>query len=464
MPCRASVAAMFSIPTIDRELIAKYNLAGPRYTSYPTALQFSASVDQGELLADSLAENGPLSLYVHLPFCESLCWFCACTTVITNNRDRADDYLDYLELELRLYRAHMRPGRLVEHLHFGGGSPSFLTFAQLQRLMAMLRANFTFAPNAELSIELDPRTLDEAKVALLAESGFNRASFGVQDVNPDVQRAVHRIQPSSMNRECIGWIRKYGIRSLNVDLIYGLPLQTVASFGATLDEVISYQPDRLAVFSYAHVPWVAPAQKILERQGKLPGPDEKLSMLELIIARLTDAGYVFIGMDHFAKADDSLAVAQREGKLQRNFQGYSTHAGLEICAFGMSSISQTSNSYRQNFKDLEVYQSRLAAGQLPIERGYRLSADDKLRRTLIMRLMCDFAIDFAAMSHLLNVDFKQYFRAELLGLQDMQADGLLLVDDGHLEVTAAGRLLIRNIAMRFDAHWKPAEKRHAKTI
>ncbi|MCD8483546.1 MAG: oxygen-independent coproporphyrinogen III oxidase [Verrucomicrobia bacterium] len=456
---------MFSIPTIDRELIAKYNLAGPRYTSYPTALQFSASVDQGELLADSLAENGPLSLYVHLPFCESLCWFCACTTVITNNRDRADDYLDYLELELRLYRAHMRPGR------FGGAfcilvvDPRvFLTFAQLQRLMAMLRANFTFAPNAELSIELDPRTLDEAKVALLAESGFNRASFGVQDVNPDVQRAVHRIQPSSMNRECIGWIRKYGIRSLNVDLIYGLPLQTVASFGATLDEVISYQPDRLAVFSYAHVPWVAPAQKILERQGKLPGPDEKLSMLELIIARLTDAGYVFIGMDHFAKADDSLAVAQREGKLQRNFQGYSTHAGLEICAFGMSSISQTSNSYRQNFKDLEVYQSRLAAGQLPIERGYRLSADDKLRRTLIMRLMCDFAIDFAAMSHLLNVDFKQYFRAELLGLQDMQADGLLLVDDGHLEVTAAGRLLIRNIAMRFDAHWKPAEKRHAKTI
>lgn len=455
---------MFSTPTIDRRLIAKYNLAGPRYTSYPTALHFTDTVDKGALLADSAAESGPLSLYVHLPFCESLCWFCACTTVITTNRGRADQYLDHLEQEVALYSRYISPGRMVEHLHFGGGSPSFLTATQLRRLMSLLRRYFAFAPGAELSIELDPRTLDEEKVQLLAQSGFNRASFGVQDVNPEVQKAVHRIQPSALNRECIGWIRKHGIASLNVDLIYGLPLQTVASFNATLDEVIEYQPDRLAVFSYAHVPWVAPAQKILEKQGALPGPDDKLSMLEMIIARLTAAGYVFIGMDHFAKAGDSLAVAQRQGELQRNFQGYSTHAGLEICAFGMSAISQTSTSYRQNFKDLEAWQTTIEQGILPIERGYRLSADDRIRRTLIMRLMCDFRIDFAAMSSLLGVDFCDYFADALHALSDMQQDGLLTMDSRQLEVTAQGRLLIRNIAMRFDAYWRPAEQRHAKTI
>ena len=328
------------------DLIRKYNQPGPRYTSYPTALQFEPVSDPATLLADTRAGTGPLSLYYHLPFCESLCWFCACTTVITTNHGRADGYIDLLEREMDLFRPHLAEGRAVEQLHWGGGSPSFFNSAQITRLTQAIRSRFDFCAEAECSVELDPRTLSEEKVYALAAGGFNRASFGVQDVDPAVQEAIHRIQPSEMNRRSLAWIRAAGMRSINIDLIYGLPKQTVASFRATLEEVIAYQPDRLAIFSYAHVPWVAPAQKILERAA-LPDAETNLAMLELIIETLAAAGYVYIGMDHFARPDDELAIAQRTGAMHRNFQGYSTRAGRELCSFGMSAISQSQRSYFQ---------------------------------------------------------------------------------------------------------------------
>ncbi|NBD37954.1 MAG: oxygen-independent coproporphyrinogen III oxidase, partial [Verrucomicrobia bacterium] len=310
-------------------LIGKYNRPGPRYTSYPTALQFTPVEDADPLLQECHAAASPLSLYVHLPFCESLCWFCACTTVITCNRAQADEYLDALEREIDLMLPHLHADhRPVNQLHLGGGSPSFLTAAQLRRLGHMLRSRFRFTPDAECSAELDPRTLDPEKVAALAEFGCNRASIGVQDIHPEVQQAIHRVQPDELNRKAVGWIREAGIHGLNLDLVYGLPHQSVDRFRATLDAVLTYRPDRFAVFSYAHVPWVAPAQKILEKAG-LPDPETKFRMLMATIERLTGEGYRFIGMDHFAREDDDLAVALREGGLHRNFQGYTTRAGAD---------------------------------------------------------------------------------------------------------------------------------------
>jgi len=450
-------------PILDRALIEKYNRPGPRYTSYPTAVHFRDDVDKAALLHDTETESGPISLYYHLPFCESLCWFCACTTVITNNREKADEYIGYLEREMDMFLPHLDRSRKVNQLHFGGGSPSFLEPHQIDRLGEAIHKRFSFGEDAECSVELDARTLTEDKVRSFARAGFRRASFGVQDVNPEVQKAVHRIQPSSLNRQCIDWMRAHGFDSVNVDLIYGLPLQTVDSFAETLTEVLSYNPDRLAIFSYAHVPWVAPAQKILER-SQLPTPETKLSMLELIIARLSEAGYRFIGMDHFAKHDDELSLAQANGTMYRNFQGYSTRAGSEICAFGMSAISQTSRCFRQNFKELDHYYAAIDAGHLPIERGYRLTAEDQLRQKVIMRLMCDFELNFTALSKLIGEDFEAHFARELASLAEMESDGLIERYAGGVRVTPEGRLLIRNIAMQFDAYYNPSATRHAKTI
>ncbi len=453
-------------PHMDRTLVEKYNRPGPRYTSYPTALQFSPETPVDALLADSARGSSPLSLYFHLPFCESLCWFCACAKEITENRRKADTYLDYLEREMDMF-LEASPGcrqRVVEQLHYGGGSPSFLTPAQMRRLTALWRDRFTIADEAELSVEIDPRTLDAERVAALAEAGFWRASFGVQDVNPEVQKRIHRIQPSSLNRQTLGWLRAAGFRSINVDLIYGLPGQTVDTFDETLDEVLDYHPDRFAIFSYAHVPWVAPAQKILETKNSLPGPELKLSLLERIIERLTSEGYVYIGMDHFAKPEDELAVAQRAGTLHRNFQGYSTRAGREITAFGMSSISQTSGSYRQNEKTLGAYYAAINAGRLPVERGYLLNADDKIRRTVIMELMCHGRIHYDSLGQRLGIAFREYFARELASFGELEADGLLVCREEGLQVTPTGWLLLRNIALHFDRYLQPAAKRHAQTI
>ncbi len=441
---------------LDLALLLKYDRPGPRYTSYPTAPQFSTDTAVAALTSELAGESGdaarPVSLYFHLPFCESRCWFCGCTTVITRRSDLADDYLDTLERELDLTRPHLNPASPVTQLHFGGGSPTFLAPAAIRRLGAMIHARHRFAPDVEASVEIDPRRLTPAQARAYADLGCRRASLGVQDTNTRVQLAIHRVQPLEQTLDAFAMLRDAGYASIGVDLIYGLPYQTAETFARTLDDVIALGPERLAVFSYAHVPWLKPAQRILERDRALPTPEAKLGLFLLALRRLTAAGYVHIGMDHFARPDDELAVAQRSGRLQRNFQGYSTRAGASIHAFGLSSISQTGRSYRQNIRDLDAYQAAVAAGRLPIERGLILTDEDARRREIILRLMCDRRLDFAALSARLGVDFEKTYSAELTGLADLVADGLLARVPGGYDVTPTGALLIRVIAMRFDAY------------
>jgi oxygen-independent coproporphyrinogen-3 oxidase len=447
-----------------RELISKYNRPGPRYTSYPTALQFVPLADPVPLLEETRHSTSPLSLYFHLPFCESLCWFCACTTVITCNRDHADRYMDALEKEMDLTLPYLNlENRQINQLHFGGGSPSFFTEEQLDRLCTAIHKRFPITGDAECSAELDPRTLSEGKVKVLAKHGFNRVSFGVQDVNPEVQKAVHRIQPDEMNRQCIDWVRGAGIKGLNVDLIYGLPHQSVETFRETLQTVLSYDPDRLAVFSYAHVPWVAPAQKILER-ATLPDPEVKFAMLLETIETLTNNGYAYIGMDHFAKVDDDLTKALESGELHRNFQGYTTKAGAELCGFGMSSISMSETAYRQNMKELEDWHTAIANDTLPAHKGYSMTEEDKLRRELIMSIMCSGNIDYAYFNEKYGIDFEHHFAEAIQQLEEPGRDGLIDWTENGFRVTPKGRLLLRNIAMPFDQYLQAGPKRHAKTI
>ena len=338
----------------DLELVRKYNVPGPRYTSYPTAPQFTEATTAGTLVEAIRRDNRdaarPLSLYFHLPFCETLCWFCGCTTVITLKRDAASGYLDYLEMEFALIQPLLSPDRRVAQMHFGGGTPTFLPPAVIRRLGDAIHSRFKFAGDSENSVEVDPRRITRDHVRAFRELGCNRASLGVQDTNPEVQLAIHRLQPMDITRQAFEWMREEGYHSISVDLIFGLPHQTADSFARTIDDVLTLKPDRLAVFSYAHVPWIKPSQRIFEKQANLPSTEEKLKMLATAVRKLTAAGMVYIGMDHFARAEDELAVAQREGTLQRNFQGYSTHSGVSIYGFGMSSISQTEDSYRQNLK------------------------------------------------------------------------------------------------------------------
>lgn len=453
---------------VNLDLVRKYNVAGPRYTSYPPATKFTDTVTPAQV-ADCIALNNrsprDLSLYFHLPFCETLCWFCGCNTVITLNHDKGNVYLDYVEKEVARLAPLLHPDRRVVQLHFGGGTPTFLRPDELRRLGAIIHRHFKFAPDLEAGVEVDPRRLTRDHLVALREIGFNRASMGVQDFNPAVQQAVHRIQPKEMTIQALDWMRELGFTSINLDLIYGLPHQTPASFRETLDTVLTLQPDRLAVFSYAHVPWIKPAQKILEDKV-LPSPESKLEVLKLVIEQLTAGDqYVYIGMDHFAKPADELAVAQRNKQLQRNFQGYSTRAGADIYAFGMSAVSQTPELYWQNEKELPRYQDAVGAGRLPLHKAYLVSAEDKIRRDTIMRVMCDLSLDFAAMSQRLGIAFEQHFAPELAALAPFEADGLVRRIPGGLEVTDTGRLFIRNIAMTFDNTLAPAsERRHSKTI
>ena len=454
--------------TVDLELVKKYNVAGPRYTSYPPATKFTDAVKWPEL-AERILENNrterDLSLYFHIPFCETLCWYCGCTTVITLNHGQGSTYLDYLDKEIAQMSTLLNPRRKVVQLHWGGGSPTFLQPDEIRRLGESIRRHFTFSDDLEAGVEIDPRRLTRDHIAALREVGFNRASLGVQDFDPVVQQAVHRIQPREMTEQVLGWVRELGFSSVNFDLIYGLPHQTVESFNRTLDIVLSLQPDRLAVFSYAHVPWVKPAQKILEHKV-LPPPEVKLELLKSVIERLTeDHRYVYIGMDHFARPGDELAVAQRRKQLQRNFQGYSTRAGADIYAFGMSSISQIPDAYFQNEKDLPKYYAALDAGQVPLVRGYLVTEEDKIRRDTIMRVMCDLSLDYAAMSRRLGLNFTSYFERELESLAPFEADGLLRRSATGMEITDKGRLFIRNIAMTFDNTLAPVgERKHSRTI
>ncbi|HYV29027.1 MAG TPA: oxygen-independent coproporphyrinogen III oxidase [Candidatus Eisenbacteria bacterium] len=457
-----------SMLKVDLDLVQKYNVAGPRYTSYPPATKFSESVTWPKL-AERILENNrterDLSLYFHIPFCETLCWFCGCTTVITLNHKQGETYINYLEKEVAQISTLLNPRRKVVQLHWGGGSPTFLSPDEIRRLGEIIHKDFVFSEDVEAGVEIDPRRLTREHVVALREIGFNRASLGVQDFDETVQKAVHRIQPREMTEQVLGWIREAGFRSVNLDLIYGLPHQTVESFSRTLDVVLALQPDRLAVFSYAHVPWVKPAQKILE-QKILPLPEVKLQLLKMVIERLTENNrYIYIGMDHFARPTDELAVAQPKKQLQRNFQGYSTRGGADIYSFGMSAISQIPDAYWQNEKDLKKYYAALDSGNVPLSRGYLVTDEDKVRRETIMRVMCDLSLDYTAMSQRLGLNFAAHFERELEAMGGLEADGLVRRSSSGLEVTDTGRLFIRNVAMCFDNTLAPVgERKHSRTI
>ena len=453
--------------SVDIERIKKFNVPGPRYTSYPPAVHFKTGLSEDfvidRLRADNLAERD-LSLYFHLPFCKTSCWYCGCNTVITKNQSQSATYVDYLAKEMRLMSRVVNPGRQVNQIHFGGGTPTFLLPEEIRTLGELVRSHFKIRPDAEAGVEIDPRRLTFDQIAALRDAGMNRVSVGVQDFDPQVQAAVNRIQPFAQTREVVEWIRAAGFHSLSIDLIYGLPFQTVDSFRKTLDLTLSLNPDRVAVFSYAHVPWIKPAQRLLKAET-MPSTETKFAILKLGVETLTREGYAYIGMDHFARRGDELEIAQRNGNLQRNFQGYSTRAGTDILGFGVSSISQTHDMYWQNEKDLSRYYARLDEEKLPIANGYILTGEDQIRREVIMRLMCDMKLDFRSMSVCLGLDFENYFERELRAIEALEADGLVRSLAGGFEVTDLGRLLIRNVAMCFDGYLASnAEGTYSRTI
>ncbi|MDN0074942.1 oxygen-independent coproporphyrinogen III oxidase [Crenobacter sp. SG2303] len=454
----------------DRNLIEKLDGAGPRYTSYPTADRFAPTftgADYRHWLGQHRigASRKAISLYAHLPFCNTICYYCGCNKVITKDKSRADIYLDYLEKELALIAEALGVRETLAQLHFGGGTPTFLSDAQLSRLMAMLRRHFNFLPEGEYSIEIDPRKVSRSTVFHLAALGFNRMSVGIQDFEPAVQQAVNRVQSEAETLEVIQAARDAGFKSVSVDLIYGLPRQSCGSVRRTLEKVIAAGPDRVALYNYAHLPTLfKPQRRIIE--SELPSAAEKLDILQQSVAQLIDAGYLFIGMDHFAKPDDDLAVALRQGRLQRNFQGYSTHADCDLIGIGVSAIGKVGACYSQNEKELDAYYAALDAGRLPVLRGMTLSQDDILRRSVIQALMCRFALSVEAIEQVFGIDFGDYFSVELEALSEFEQLGLLSFDGDFLMVMPKGRFLIRNIAMVFDRHLreKRTEARYSKTI
>jgi oxygen-independent coproporphyrinogen-3 oxidase len=452
----------------DPELIRKYDRAGPRYTSYPTAPQFRPDFGPDALVTQIEASNrtgGPLSLYFHLPFCEKLCFYCACTKIVTRHREWSAPYVDRLLHEMDLATAHGVGLRPVEQLHWGGGTPTFLPAAEMARLMEGIRRHFEVLGDdrGEYGIEVDPRQLPSDGLGFLRQLGFNRLSLGVQDLDPTVQKAVNRVQDAEATLALVAEAQNLGFRSVSLDLIYGLPFQDEERFARTLERVLEARPNRLSIFNYAHLPErFTPQQRI--RSEDLPTPEEKLRMLARSVAMLQDKGYVYIGMDHFALPDDELAVAQREGTLHRNFQGYSTHAGCDLFAFGMSAISMIGPSYSQNFKDLETYSALVEAGRFPVERGVVLTTDDLLRRHVITRLICDFALDYAPIEEVWGIRFEKYFAGAQVQLREMAQDGLLDMDERGVRVLPRGRLLIRNICMAFDAYLGRQAVRYSRVI
>jgi len=441
----------------DADVLRRLNQSGPRYTSYPTADRFHGDFRFGDYLealaALRLRGGRPLSLYVHIPFCDTICYYCGCNKVVTRDRAKAATYLGYLKQELTMQARLLAGMNRVEQLHFGGGTPTYLSDRQMEELMAHLRAHFDFAADAEgeYGIEIDPRSVDRARILSLRRQGFNRISLGVQDFDADVQQAVNRVQPEEQTLAAIAAAREAKYRSVSIDLIYGLPRQNQQTMARTLDKVVAADPDRIALYNYAHMPHLFKPQRRI-RDAELPDATVKLSMLGLCIARLTEAGYVYIGMDHFAKPQDELAVAQRQGRLQRNFQGYSTRADSELVACGVSAISAIGATYSQNEKTLDAYYARLDEGSLPIARGLRLTSDDLLRRIVIQTLMCHFELSVGAIETAAGIDFLSYFAPELASLAAFADDGLLTIDGKWLSVTPRGRLVIRNICMAFDRH------------
>lgn len=466
---RGSKAAVFQNIEISETLIRRFDNLGPRYTSYPTADRFSAEFDdqsyQTYLAARATAErNPPLSVYVHLPFCESLCYFCACNKIITRDHGRTAGYLSYLAKEMDLVAEHLGRDRRTIQLHLGGGTPTFLSGAELAELMESLRRHFDFAPDAELGVEIDPRTVNEKTLSTLAGLGFNRTSFGVQDFDPEVQKSVNRIQPLSMVENALKASRNAGFQSVNMDLIYGLPKQSLESFSRTLDEVIRLSPDRIALYNHAYLPARFKAQRLIAPRD-LPLAEERLQIFLLSVRRLLDAGYIYIGLDHFAKPDDELSKALLDKSLHRNFQGYTTRAECDLIGLGISAIGKVGSSYSQSTRSLEAYYRHLDEGRLPIERGSALSHDDLLRREVIMTLMCSMPLDFQAINRTHDIDFVEYFAPELSKLEQYRDAGLLEIDSSGVVVTAKGRMFVRAIGMTFDKYLgQPTSSTYSKLI
>lgn len=449
-----------------RALAGRIDGNGPRYTSYPTADRFRNGPDLS-LYHDALAAcradaPAPLSLYLHIPFCENICYYCGCNKIITRDHGRSARYVNYLGREMALVADRLGPRRQVLQSHWGGGTPTFLDPGEMRRVMALLHEHFELAAEGEHSIEIDPRRVDHARMALLAELGFNRVSLGVQDFDPEVQQAIHRIQPFEETRAVVDAARTLGFRSVSLDLIYGLPHQTAARFGRTIDQVLALRPDRLSVYSYAHLPHVFKPQRRID-ENALPPAGEKLDILVSTIERLSAEGYVYIGMDHFALPDDDLAVAQREGRLQRNFQGYSTHAGYDQVGLGISAIGAIAGRYVQNARTLDEYYGALDHGRLPLARGVAMSADDHLRREIIGALMCNGVLDIPALEARHGIRFGTAFAPELADLAALGADGLVQCAPDRITVTPLGRLLVRRVAMVFDRYLREDAARPAST-
>jgi oxygen-independent coproporphyrinogen-3 oxidase len=448
------MSGLFS--NLDLSLLKKYDRPGPRYTSYPTAPVFSTAFTAGDFAREIRATNGlnsrsDISLYFHIPFCDTLCYFCGCTMLVTRDRNRIAEYVRYLKKEIDMIAPVISPQRRVTQIHWGGGTPSHLSPDEMGDIAMYVNSAFRIDPAAEMSVEIDPRELTRQHLEVLRGDGFNRMSMGVQDFNPRVQEAVNRIQPEELTRRVFQWATELDFQSINVDLIYGLPFQTVASFEETVRKVLTLMPDRIAVFNYTHVPWLKPHQKLI-RPEDLPTPEQKLCILKMTIEVLSSNGYEYIGMDHFAKPDDELTRAQKEKTLYRNFQGYSTKAGADLYGFGMSSISHFQNIYAQNHKALPEYYAALDSGRLATQVGYRMTEEDHLRKYVIMRLMCDLELNKRVVEERFNISFDQHFGSSLHSLQEFVDEGLVEITPDKISIIGAGRLLLRNIAMSFDAY------------
>ncbi|MBI1931790.1 MAG: oxygen-independent coproporphyrinogen III oxidase [Ignavibacteriales bacterium] len=439
---------------INLDLVKKYDRPGPRYTSYPTAPQFHENFTHKEYLNELIRTNNTedpndISLYFHIPYCDTLCYFCGCNMIISRNRERINKYISYLKNEIDLLRTYIKPGRKVAQIHWGGGTPTHLLPEEITDLISYINGNFNFVENPENGCEIDPRELTYEHLSALRKGGFNRISMGVQDFNPKVQKAVNRIQPEELTRKVVDWVRELKFKSINLDLIYGLPFQSVPEFEKTIKSIIDISPDRIALFNYAHVPWMKKHMELIKPED-LPSPEEKLQILKMSAAKLSQAGYVFIGMDHFAKPDDELSAALTEKKLYRNFQGYSTNAGTDLYALGITSISQFGNIYAQNLKTEKEYFSALDEGIFPVAKGYSMNQDDIIRKEVIMKIMCDFELDFAQVENKFGINFDEYFKFGLSNLSELVEDNLIKLENRKIIVSEMGRLLVRNIAINFD--------------
>ena len=446
-------------PVLSETLLRRFDVAGPRYTSYPTADRFVTAFGADDYRR-ALAQRAkgatidgcpPLSLYVHVPFCESICYYCACNKVITKHHERAAEYLDALDREIALHTAVLGGGQPVSQLHLGGGTPTFLNDAELERLMASIRGNFALVAGAETSIEVDPRTVSGERLTFLAQLGFNRLSFGVQDFDPQVQKAVNRVQPFDSVRELVERSRTIGFESINVDLIYGLPEQTPSSFRRTVEQVNRLRPDRIALYGYAHLPQRFKPQRRID-EAALPAADARVGMLGAAMQGFLAQGYVHIGMDHFALPEDALAVAKRGGRLHRNFQGYSTQPDCDLIGLGVSAIGRMGATYSQNAKTLPEYYDALRQGRLPVVRGLELSRDDLVRRTVIMALMCQGRVEFESIELAHQIDMREYFAAEFEQLAALEGQGLVELEPGAIQATPVGWYFVRAVAMLFDRH------------